>query len=444
MIGRAGLRKAARRARGWLDSFWFIPSACILAAIAAAAALVEVDRRFSLGGWLPGLLELGVSGSRAMLSGIGGTVFGVAGTAFSITISVVATASTSYGPRLVRNFMADRGNQVVLGVLSATFVYSLLVLRTVKAGGQEAGGDFVPHIAVYVAILLAVADVFLLVYFINHIATSIRVETLSRSTRDRFVDAVTRVFRERDPGHPAEPAAEPVQAPAEGVHVLRARAEGYVTNVDGSLLRDAAAARDAVLALDVGVGDPVARGERVARVWSETGAGLGEEDLAALDRALRRATDVAASRDPHRDVAYAEQQVVELAVRALSPGSNDPYTAIGAIDELVPGILLAVTRQAPPRLLADEAGVTRAVIPRVGAAEVIDLPFTHIVPYALGQPLVLEALVGMAARVLPRIGEERLAARLRGHVATMVDLVERADVPGADAERLREAAARLP
>ncbi|MBV7295459.1 DUF2254 domain-containing protein [Corynebacterium sp. TAE3-ERU12] len=453
------LRRMQRKGLAALESFWFIPSLCIVLAMLLASVLVQVDRSNSFESVTEGLLELGVSGSRSMLSGIGATVFGVAGTAFSITISVVATASTSYGPRLVRNFMADRGNQVVLGVLSATFVYSLLVLRTIRAGNEESGGDFVPHVAVYFAIFLAVADVFVLVYFINHIATSIRVETLSRATRLTFVDTVKRVFHERDedsadaaaaettavpPFRP--PHSEQVTRPSGGVRKLYANSTGYVTSVDGSTLRDAAAKNDAVIELSVGVGSPVAPGEVVARVWrnGDSTQPLSDDVVSALDTALRHATDVEDSRNPYRDVAFAEQQVVELAVRALSPGSNDPYTAMGAIDELVPGLILAVQRQAPPQLLADDDGVIRASIPRVSAADVIDQPFTHIVPYSMEQPLVLEAMVEMATRVMPHICEPGLAVRLRGHVATMIDQAESHGAQASDITRLRAAAKSLP
>ena len=133
---------------------------------------------------------MGLEGARGLLSGIGGTTFGAAATAFSITISVIATASTSYGPRLVGNFMSNRRNQWTLGVLVSTFVYTTLVVRTLRS--SDDGAVFVPHLAVHFAIGLAVIDVFLLISFIHHIATSIQVDTLTSVVSSAFLRTAKR------------------------------------------------------------------------------------------------------------------------------------------------------------------------------------------------------------------------------------------------------------
>ena len=196
------------------ESFWFIPAVLGVVALVLAQALVSLDRylldtQVDLTGTL--LYHVGASGSRDILGAIGGSMLGVAAISFSITISVLATASSSYGPRLVRNFLADRGNQVVLGIFGATFLYSLMVLRSIRSIESD-GTVFVPDIAVNVAVALAVVDVGVLVYFIHHMAQPIQVATLSARVRDEMSEPVDALY---PPEQPAEAAsAEGVVKPA--------------------------------------------------------------------------------------------------------------------------------------------------------------------------------------------------------------------------------------
>ena len=131
---------------------------------------------------LPFFSELSADGGRSILTTIGTSMLTVAGTSFSITISVLATTSSTYGPRLVRNFMADRSNQFVLAMFTSTFLYCLIVLRSVRTASMT-GSAFVPTLGVHLAVLLAVVDVAVLVYFIHHIATSVQITTLQKRCR---------------------------------------------------------------------------------------------------------------------------------------------------------------------------------------------------------------------------------------------------------------------
>ncbi|RIJ61073.1 DUF2254 domain-containing protein, partial [Clavibacter lycopersici] len=216
------------------ESFWLLPALLGLGAVVLALGLVEVDRLLVAAGIddIPLVEDLSATGGRAILSAIGGTMLGVAATSFSITISVLATTSSSYGPRLVRNFMADRGNQVVLAVLTSTFLYALIVLRSIHTEEDGVVG-FVPVLAVSAAVLLAVADVAVLVYFIHHIAMSVQVTTLQTrvlADLERVIDA-TRPARDAEAGAVAtDGPGDP--DPAGPVHVVRAAATGYVAGVD--------------------------------------------------------------------------------------------------------------------------------------------------------------------------------------------------------------------
>ena len=203
------LTRLLTRIRRLRETFWFLPGVMVLIAVILAEGLVALDR-FAFEDvsdpiWL--LSPMGVSGARGLLTAIGGSMLAVAATSFSITISVVATASSNYGPRLVRNFMADRGNQFVLGVFAATFVYALLVLRSVSSADDNVGREaFVPYVAVYLAIVLAIGNVGVLVYFIHHIATSVRVTSLINSVRCDLFDVIDERY--------------PLEQPDNGVHAV--------------------------------------------------------------------------------------------------------------------------------------------------------------------------------------------------------------------------------
>ena len=180
------------------ERFWFVPAVlCVLAAV-LAEVLVAVDQHLdetAVPDWLGVVVyRVGESGSRDLLGAIASSSLAVAGTTFSITMAVLALTASSYGPRLVRNFMTDRANQTVLGVFVATFLYSLLVLRSIRVLGDAGSEPFVPHVAVNVAVLLAVLDVGVLVYFIHHISDSIQVSTMAGRVRAELVETVDRLY----------------------------------------------------------------------------------------------------------------------------------------------------------------------------------------------------------------------------------------------------------
>lgn len=241
--------------QGTRESFWFVPLVYLVSAFILAQGMIALDtalpKDFS-SPWTAWVYRVGIDGSRSMLSAISTSMLAVAATAFSITISVVVTASATYGPRLVGNFMSDRGNQNVLGVFVATFLYSLLVLRTISSADETQGlPAFIPHLAVNLAVLLAVADAVVLVWFIHHIATSVRVETLAHGVRKNFRDVVERM-------HPKENADDVVhnESLQIGGGLVKSGSVGFISSIDFSGLYR--------------LPRPMTRWSRSSRVWVTT------------------------------------------------------------------------------------------------------------------------------------------------------------------------------
>ncbi len=393
-------------------SFWFVPLICLISAVILAQGMVALDtalpKDFS-SPWTAWVYRVGIDGSRSMLSAIGTSMLAVAATAFSITISVVVTASATYGPRLVGNFMSDRGNQAVLGVFVATFVYALMVLRTIRSADEQNGlPSFVPHLAVNLAILMAVTNAVVLVWFIHHIATSVRVETLAHGVRENFRSVVDRM-------HPEEVPENIVQT--EGLQIggglVESKAVGFITSIDFSGLCSAAESHDAVLEILPRVGDHVLPHEPLVRVWPESTA----EDIAS---AVRRNVRIGNSRSAWQDIRYAEQQVLELAVRALSPGTNDPYTAVNSVEEVASGITAAVSRPEPGNTMLSD-GTARVHYGIVGLDEIVDMPFDQIRPYAVDHVLVLKSLIDLATRIKSASVHDAVDARVRHNIDVLME-----------------------
>ena len=392
------------------EQFWFVPALFVMAAIVLSQMLVSLDHiDYELPGFLHDLLfATGADGARSLLSAVA-AFLGVAGTAFSITISVISTASTTYGPRLVRNFMRNRNNQIVLGVLTATFVYTLLVLRTIKSADDGDGESFIPHMAVNAAIVFGVIDVFVFVWFIHHIASSVQIETISTQACKDFERTIKNTWHDPD-----DDGVECFPAPAEGGGLVAAHQSGFLTRIDYDMLRRDAESCNVNVSLLARPGDHVVEGAPLAQVWPEQRAD-------AIAKALRDHLHLSTSRTTEQDLRFAQQQLVELALRAMAGGTDDPYTAITVFQQITPGIVTAVSRSEDANVLLDDAGAPRVYLLPVTIQEIVDMPFDHVRPHALGFRNVAEALVDLAHHIRANAKDPAIAQSAAQHVATILE-----------------------
>jgi len=240
------------------ESFWFFPAVLGVFAIVVAQLLVFVDQRIVDGGSsIPILDALSASGGRAILTTIGTAMLTVAGTSFSITISVLATTSSTYGPRLVRNFMDDRANQFVLAAFTSTFLYSIVVLRSVHTAIDD-GSAFVPVIAIHVAVALGVVDVAVLVFFIHHIASSVQITSLQKQVQEDLETAVDHAYRTDGDSDGVSVRPHP-----DGLHswsTVEAGVDGYVQSVGWERLVSWAHDHDQVIDVTAMPGDHLIEG----------------------------------------------------------------------------------------------------------------------------------------------------------------------------------------
>jgi uncharacterized membrane protein len=373
------------------SSFWFVPVMMCAIAIGLAFLLIAFDTWLGVGSVSDfGLLyTFGPEGARAILSVIASSMITVASLIFSITMLSLQLASSQFGPRVLENFMRDRSNQVVLGTFVATFLYCLVVLRSVRGTGDS---GFVPHLTVAFAVLLAGVGVGVLIYFIHHMATSIRIETLLKRLVTDGCIAVDRLFPEKI-GH-GRPAYEdgtgqrslPNNFDA-GSQKINADASGYVQKVGMKALMRIAAKHDLILRIEFPPGRFVTEGECMFTAYP------CDRVTNKVADSLRSELVIGRNRTFDQDVEFSIWRIVELAQRSLSPGINDPTTAIYCIDRLGELFIRMSGRDVPSPIRLDKNGQLRIKTEVENPAELICHAFSAIARYGISDVDVVVRLV---------------------------------------------------
>lgn len=418
----SGLRVAARwdRLRG---SLWFWPGVTMVVAIIGGDLLSRVEPAAGVAG----LARFGGTpdGARTILSTVAGSTITVTGLTFSLTVVALQVASSQFTPRLLGTFLADRGNQAVLSVFLGTFAYTLVVLRHVRAPAGDDPG-FVPDLAVGVGLLLTLGSVAMLVYFFHHLTQQLRLETVLDELRRDTVAAVHRT-KAPDDDQPAEPEVDLPRAPDDRV-VLRARRSGYLTAVRLDALRHAAERHGAVVRLAPSVGVHVTAGTTLAWAWpvqEGVGDGFDEEELS---RAVHAAIHLGPERSLLEDVAFGIRQLVDIAARALSPGVNDPTSAVAAIDAMA--VVLCELARVPTHcpMRRDDQGRVRAAVSQSTFSELLALACDQPRRYGRGEPALLTALLRMLADVAEVARHDRQVEAVRTQIDITVERAREAEL----------------
>ena len=314
------------------SSLWFVPVLMLIASAVLALLLIEVDGRTNreLLAEYPRIFGAGADGSRGMLSSIAGSMITVAGLTFSLTVVAMAQASSQYTSRILRNFMRDRSNQFVLGFFVGIFAYCLIVLRTIR-GGDE--GRFIPSLAVLFGLLLAITSVGVLIFFIHHIANSIQASSIISSAAEETIRTVERLFP-----HQAEEFDDAQAERAEALFATRlwqpisSTWTGYVQALNTDGLVAFAIEHGCLVQMERGLGSFVVKGSPLVSI-AATGADnceVNEETTEGLNELFTGKH----YRTIDQDVAFGIRQIVDIALKALSPGVNDTTTAVVCIDYL--------------------------------------------------------------------------------------------------------------
>jgi uncharacterized membrane protein len=382
------------------DSYWFLPGLIAAAGIIAGLGLVLIDAAIG-DGWL-GRYEWFYGsrpeGARAMLSTIAGSTITVAGVVFSITLAAVTYASGQFGPRLLGNFTRDRSNQATLGVFIGTYLYCLVVLRTIRSAQEtsaDSGGTvreaFVPHLAMFGGLTLAVLSTIVLIFFVHHVTLGIHINTVIARVGQKLIEDIqSSAAKEPETLAPTSPSVDCVA-------VVVSDRDGYVETIDSEALVSIASRNDIILRILRRPGDFVAV-ERPVLAFAPDGAAddnVKKECLAAFAFGRKRSAE--------QDLRFAIDELVEIAARALSPGVNDPFTAIACIDWLGAAMGEFERGRAPSEWLFDEEGAARVHLSPLGFEDYLQSAFGQLRPYVAADPnalcsalATLEAVAGAA------------------------------------------------
>jgi uncharacterized membrane protein len=396
-------------------NLWLVPAVEVLVATLLFAGTYALDRAaydgvFHLPGWA---ISGSADAARQILTAIAAAIITVVGVVFSIVIVALTLTSTQFGPRMLRNFIRDRGTQLTLGTFVATFVYSILALGSV---GQGDHGNFVPHISITVLLVLMVVDLAVLIYFLHHIAVQIQLPqviagAIELQAGDPTVGADVR--------YAALLIAE-MDGPGGDVAAPRS---GYLQYIQHRTLVRIAAEKDAVIHVRYRPGHFLVQGHPYATVWPASAA-----DQVA--RELARAHVTGPYRTLAQDVSFGVDQLVEICIRALSPAVNDTFTALTCIDWIGDSLCKVTGRWQPTHVYRDAAGSVRLIATQTTYQRLVRRAFEKVRQAGRGMPAVMIRQLDALAKIM----ERALAPDDRQVLLDQAAMIERLSAASVDEE----------
>jgi uncharacterized membrane protein len=381
------------------ESLWAIPSALVVVALLAVAGAQALDARLpsDMAEGLRGYQPQSAEGVRAVLAAIATTMIGLAGVGFSITVVTLSLASSQFGSRLLRNFTRDPRNHTVLGVLVGAFVYCLALLVTVRVPSDESFSP--PVVGVAVGFLFALAGLAAFVYFVHHVARQIQANHVIATVSAELRDVIDQFFPETlDPTCRMPVAQWHTHRPPEWQpSAVGAGQAGHVQALDVSTLGQLAARHGGAVEGLVHPGEFVNEGTEVFRFHGPAPASN------ELRRELAACCLIGRDRTVMQDFEFAIHQLVEIALRALSPSMNDPFTAMTCADHLGAAYARIGRRCLPANVFRDDEGTVRVVLPLVSFADVFDTGFRQIRQNARTSVAVSIHLLDVLTRLVPHL-----------------------------------------
>jgi uncharacterized membrane protein len=432
-VVRRGLLSRRSVVREYLHgAVWVLPTLGIVLGIAAGAALSTI--RVIPGSGVDKLVFQGTADdARQILTVVSATMITTTGIVFSLTVVSLQIASSQFSVRLLRTFLRDIPNQVVLAVFVCTFAYSTGGLYTV---GQRVNGEpFVPQVAVSGSLVLAFASTAALVFFLHHLVHSIQIDTIMEKVQLRTLALVDEMFP-----HPDTPDTTPEerpQPPANAVALLAPRS-GYLQTVDVDAVAEQAASSGHTVLLVTFVGDYVTAGTMLGWCWRRAGEDPPDPD--AMQQCLRH-VHIGFERTLQQDVRFGLRQIVDIALRALSPAINDPYTAIQVVHHVSAIEAVLASRALPDEIRRNAGGELLVWLPYPGFAAYLHVGCAQIRRYGTREPLVLAALLQLLCAVAQNCVDPARRAAVRAQIDLVMRVAERELKDEADRAMLVGAAA---
>ena len=428
---RLRLAAAAERLR---ESLWLIPGTMVVLAGAVASLLV---RSRSPAPELPLqelLLPASASAATPVLQVVSASVITVTSVVFSLTVVALQITAGNYSPRALRTFLRDLGTQLVLGTFLATFAYGYVVLQNIQNLGAHSEAEWAPQTAFIVVPVFVLASVVALVFFIHHVTQAIRVDLILKEVLEENLDSIEVVHPE---GRRHDANEHPRDLVPNNAAEVKSSATGFVQAFGLDDLLETLKKEDLIVAFRPSAGDHVLESAVLAWIWARDGSDVHlSREIAEI---VRDAVQIGRERSMNNDVAYGIRQIVDIAVRALSPGVNDPNTAVSAILHLTVTYRELLTRQLGPQIVHDDDRVRRLIVPYPSLAEYLTITVQQVGHYGRADIMVVLRLLRSLAELRSLAAKEDYAA-LDQSIDALLQEAERGIDVEANLELARKAA----
>ncbi|MFD1064290.1 DUF2254 domain-containing protein [Winogradskyella litorisediminis] len=418
-------------------TFWFVPSLVIVIALILVACFLKLDSVVNVptDGFGRFLFVNSLESARSLLTTISGAMIGVAGTVFSMTLVALSLTSSQLGSRQIKNFMYDRINQVVLGSYISTFVCCIIILNVIN---KFEGNAYIPYLTIMFATFLAIANVILLIVFIHHIAVSIQADTVVSEISQHLSKSLNTLFPE-SLGEQAEDDWDDEKFENELqkykiTHNLNSRSSGYIQYIDSQALLEKTKEYDVLLKLDCKPGDYTVKDVQCATIYSNEI--LGEDDL----NNFKKSFVTGDTRTTEQDAEHSIHQLVEIAARALSPGINDPYTAIACVDNLTKSLVYLSKVKFPSKFRLDAEGNLRIVTEILDFEGVLNAAFNQIRQFSKDVPSVVIRMMESLITIHKFIDQPENKEAIKKHATMLLNMGKNHFIEPNDVEDLERRA----
>jgi len=402
-----------------IGTFWFLPIAIITANISVAVLLLNYDSQSSTD-YSQSILRYffidNIDSAQSILTTIATAMIGVAGTVFSITLVALTLASSQFGPRLIRNFMYDRINQIVLGSYVSLFIYCLIILNSVSESDKF---QFVPSFSIFFALIESLVNIIFLIVFIHHISTNIQADKVISRITSKMIENIQNLFPEKL-GKKEEQEKinlEEVQKSYTDQVQIKAKNNGFLRYIDGDSLIEKIKKVKGVIKVHYRPGQYILYGSNIAVVYLNDRNSSIEKDCEDL-------FILGSSRSEQQDAEYSILQMVEIASRAISPGINDPFTAIACINNLAATLNYLCGVNFPSNYRFDDEGELRMVVHSITFGGMLDASFNQIRQFGKAIPSVMIRMVEVLVYLNEIANSDAQKEAIKKHIEMLINTAE--------------------
>lgn len=412
-------------------SIWIIPLLMSVAAALLAIALVSFDLALYSKGWVwPTWMRVGADGARQVLSVTTGAMMTITGVVFSITIVALTLAANQFGPKILRSYLRDTGNKLVLGLFISSFLYGLVVLTSIDS--QQT--SFIPITAFMVSLLFTIIAVVGLIYFIHNISTSIQADHMISIIGDELTRTIEHTLAPTDTQQAKEPLSEKWKIATQGCHqtVICSNNSGYVEYIHYQKICSFAQRAEAMCELTVRAGDFIIENTQVAILYTSQ-----QPQEKAFIEAINAAITTSRQRTPVQDLEYAITQLMQIALRALSPGINDSLTAISCIDWLSASLGRMAGLQFPSHYHKDDQDIIRMKARSFDFEGAANAVFDPLRQNARNNEMVMLRILDALANIIETCTQADNLRILRHHAELIYQSARHSFTNEADVEQAR-------